>query len=89
MSPSSPCGEPVEAEMESSVLMVELSDSDPTNYPEPPAVSAAASIGQRRKASRSALIVSACVVGMPWGKPLYVLSVPFCTSLADRGPESA
>src|SRR5476649_1003541 len=28
-----------------------------------------------RKASRSALIVSACVVGMPCGKSLYVFSV--------------
>ncbi len=41
------------------------------------------------KSSRSALMVSASVVGMPWGKPGYVLSVPFCTSLADSGPESA
>jgi hypothetical protein len=41
------------------------------------------------KASRSGLIVSACVVGMPCGKPLYVFSVPFCTSSADSGPESA
>jgi hypothetical protein len=39
--------------------------------------------------SRSALIVSAWVVGMPCGKPLYVFSVPFCTSSADSGPESS
>ena len=42
-----------------------------------------------RKASRSALIVSAWVVGIPCGNPLYVFSVPFCTSWADSGPESA
>jgi hypothetical protein len=30
-----------------------------------------------RKASRSTLIVSAWVVGMPCGNPLYVFSVPF------------
>ncbi len=42
-----------------------------------------------RKARRSALIVSACVVGMPCGNPSYVFSVPFCTSFADSGPESA
>jgi hypothetical protein len=42
-----------------------------------------------RKASRSALIVSACVVGQPCGNPLYVFSVPFCRSSADSGPESA
>jgi NmrA-like family len=41
------------------------------------------------KASRSALIVWASVVGMPCGNPLYVFSVPFCTSRADSGPESA
>ena len=41
------------------------------------------------KASRSALIVSAWVVGMPCGKPWYVFSVPFRTSFADSGPESA
>jgi hypothetical protein len=42
-----------------------------------------------RTASRSALIVSASVVGMPCGNPLYVFSVPFCTSCADSGAESA
>jgi hypothetical protein len=42
-----------------------------------------------KKARRSGLIVSACVVGMPWGKPLYVLSVPFFKSFAERGAESA
>jgi hypothetical protein len=42
-----------------------------------------------RKASRSASIVSAWVVGMPCGNPWYVFSVPFCTSFADSGPESA
>ena len=42
-----------------------------------------------RNASRSALIVSAWVVGIPWGNHAYVLSVPFCTSSADNGPESA
>ena len=41
------------------------------------------------KASRSALIVSAWVVGMPCGKPWYVFRVPFRTSFADSGPESA
>jgi hypothetical protein len=41
------------------------------------------------KASRSALIVSAWVVGIPCGNPLYVLSVPFCASRAGSGPESA
>jgi hypothetical protein len=47
-------------------------------------------VGQEcTNASRSGLIVSACVVGMPCGKPLYVFSVPFCTSSADSGPESA
>jgi hypothetical protein len=35
------------------------------------------------------LIVSAWVVGMPWGNPLYVFSVPFGRSCADSGPESA
>ena len=43
----------------------------------------------RMKSSRSALIVSACVVGMPCGKPWYVFSVPFGRSFADSGPESA
>jgi hypothetical protein len=42
-----------------------------------------------RNASRSALIVSASVVGQPCGNPLYVFSVPFCRSSADSGPESA
>ena len=41
------------------------------------------------KASRSALIVSAWVVGMPCGKPWYVFSVLFRRSFADNGPESA
>jgi hypothetical protein len=40
-------------------------------------------------ASRSLLMVSACVVGIPWGKPGYVFSVPFCTSWTARGPEVA
>src|SRR5664280_242254 len=35
------------------------------------------------KANRSALIVSAWVVGMPCGNPEYVFKVPFCTSFAD------
>jgi hypothetical protein len=39
--------------------------------------------------SRSLLIVSACVVGIPCGKPAYVFSVPFCTSSTARGPEVA
>jgi hypothetical protein len=43
----------------------------------------------RRKASRSALIVSACVVGIPCGKSLYVLRTPFFSSFADKGPASA
>ena len=47
-------------------------------------------VGQEfNQASRSALIVAAWVVGMPCGNPLYVFSVPFCTSFADSGPESA
>jgi len=37
------------------------------------------------KASRSALVTSACVVGIPCGKPGYVLSVPSATSSAARG----
>ena len=41
------------------------------------------------KASRSALMVAASVVGMPCGNPGYDFSVPFCTSLADSGPASA
>jgi uncharacterized membrane protein YoaK (UPF0700 family) len=39
--------------------------------------------------SRSLLMVSACVVGIPWGKPAYVFSVPFGTSSTARGPEVA
>ena len=39
-----------------------------------------------RNASRSALIFSACVVGMPCGKSLYVIRVPFFNSFADSGP---
>ena len=39
--------------------------------------------------SRSALIVSACVVGIPCGNPSYVFSVPFGKSSADNGAESA
>ena len=39
-----------------------------------------------RKANRSALILSACVVGMPCGKSLYVIRVPFFNSFADSGP---
>jgi anti-anti-sigma regulatory factor len=42
-----------------------------------------------RKSSRSALIVSASVVGMPCGNPSYVFSVPFCRSCADSGAELA
>src|SRR6516165_11577418 len=38
------------------------------------------------KASSSALMTSACVVIMPCGKSLYVLSVPFLRSLAESGP---
>ena len=41
------------------------------------------------KSNRSALIVSACVVGMPCGNPAYVFNAPFCRSFADSGPESA
>ena len=41
------------------------------------------------QASRSALMVSAWVVGMPCGKPAYVLRVLFCSSCADSGPASA
>ena len=40
-------------------------------------------------ASKSLLIVSACVVSIPCGKPAYVFSVPFCTSSTARGPELA
>ena len=43
--------------------------------------------------SKSLLIVSACVAGIPCGKPAYVFSVPFCTSFCTsstaRGPEVA
>jgi hypothetical protein len=39
-------------------------------------------------ASRSALIVGASVVGIPCGNPGYDLSVPFCTSFAESGPEA-
>ena len=42
-----------------------------------------------RKASRSALIISACVVGMPCGNSLYIFSVPFLSNFADKGPASA
>jgi hypothetical protein len=46
--------------------------------------------GQDRiNVNRSALIVSAWVVGIPCGNPAYVFSVPFWTSLAESGPESA
>jgi hypothetical protein len=38
------------------------------------------------KASKSAFTASAWVVGMPWGKSLYVFSVAFWRSSADRGP---
>ena len=31
-------------------------------------------------------MVAACVVGMPWGKSLYVFRVPFFKSFAARGP---
>jgi len=34
-------------------------------------------------------MVSACVVGIPCGKPLYTLRVAFLTSLAVSGPEAA
>src|ERR1700760_4449387 len=44
---------------------------------------------ERMNARRSALIVSAWVVGIPWGNPWYVFRVPFGRSFADRGPESA
>jgi hypothetical protein len=36
----------------------------------------------------SALMVSACVVGMPWGKAAYVLSVELGSSSAVFGPEA-
>jgi hypothetical protein len=42
-----------------------------------------------RNVSRSALMVSASVVGMPCGKPLYVFKVLFLSNFADSGPESA
>jgi uncharacterized protein YbjT (DUF2867 family) len=49
-----------------------------------------AEFGQEfNQASRSALIAGAWVVGIPCGNPWYVFSVPFCTSRADSGPESA
>ena len=42
--------------------------------------------------SESLLIVSACVVGIPCGKPAYVFSVPFChevfLDLTPRPPAS-
>ena len=40
-------------------------------------------------ASRSALMVSAWVVGMPCGKPAYVFRVALLRSCADSGAESA
>jgi PAS domain S-box-containing protein len=43
----------------------------------------------RMNSSRSALIVSASVVGMPCGNPSYVFSVPFGRSSADSGAESS
>jgi hypothetical protein len=42
-----------------------------------------------KNASKSALIVAASVVGIPCGKPLYVLRTPFFTRFADSGPASA
>jgi hypothetical protein len=50
------------------------------------AQAAAALVPAFRKARRSELIVSACVVIMPCGRPLYVFSVPFFKSFADSGP---
>ncbi len=41
------------------------------------------------KASKSALITSAFVAPMPWGKPLYTFKVLCLSSLADSGAESA
>jgi hypothetical protein len=40
-------------------------------------------------ANKSALIVSAFVVGMPCGKPLYVFKIDPLINLALSGPESA
>ena len=34
-------------------------------------------------------MVSASVVGMPCGKPLYVFTKPIYSSIADSGAESA
>jgi hypothetical protein len=45
---------------------------DPVDEPQPPSQSGI------QPGSKSALIVSAWVVGMPWGDPWYVFSVPFC-----------
>ena len=41
-----------------------------------------------RNFSNAALTVSACVVGMPCGKSLYVISVPCFSSFADERPGS-
>jgi hypothetical protein len=38
------------------------------------------------KESRSVLINSACVVGIPWGSPGYDFSVPCFKSLTDLAP---
>jgi hypothetical protein len=42
-----------------------------------------------KKASRSALIWDAWVVGMPCGKPGYTFSVAFFSIFADMGPAAA
>jgi hypothetical protein len=55
----------------------------------PDQVYAAASRLFLMNANRSALIVSALVVGIPWGKPGYIFSVEFFTSFADSGAAAA
>ena len=44
---------------------------------------AAACSARLKNASRSALMTSACVVGIPCGKPGYTFNVAFFTSFAD------
>jgi hypothetical protein len=38
---------------------------------------------------REQIGIAACVVGMPCGRPSYVLSVPFRSNSTDNGAESA
>jgi|SRR5580704_9954688 hypothetical protein len=54
----------------------------------PDIVYAAASWLRSMNASKSALIWSALVVGIPWGKPGYTFSVAPFTSFADNGADA-